>query len=222
MCIESGTGHAVVAGDRCQGRWHSAAWPVLALALAGAAGVAQAQGQGPILSSPVPIAKPVQGGSASASAKGAAPAGGGAGVAPLGTGAGHYSPDSPFPALSKRSDVVPWSVLTAVKPQYNHEVRRMVPVFPPQVQAMHQTSVRIQGYMMPLTPGAQQAHFLVSSVPLTCAFCTPGGPESMVEVHAKVPVKYVLEGVVVQGRLQVLPDDPQGLFYRMTDAVLVK
>jgi hypothetical protein len=76
--------------------------------------------------------------------------------------------------------------------------------------------------MMPLTPGAQQSHFLVSSVPLTCSFCVPGGPESMVEVRTKAPVKYVMEGVVVEGPLQVLPDDPQGLYYRMNDAVLVK
>jgi hypothetical protein len=76
--------------------------------------------------------------------------------------------------------------------------------------------------MMPLEPGEKQKHFLLSSVPLTCSFCVPGGPESMVEVKTKTPVKYVMEPVVVEGNFAVLDDDAYGLYYRMTDAVAVK
>jgi hypothetical protein len=76
--------------------------------------------------------------------------------------------------------------------------------------------------MMPLEPGEKQKHFLLTSVPLTCSFCTPGGPESMVEVFSKNPVKYSLEPVVVDGKFAVLADDPYGLYYRITDAVAVK
>ena len=137
-----------------------------------------------------------------------------------GQGAGTHSPNSPFPELPKRSDVVPWSVLTAVKPKAVG--KRVLPVFSAEVLAMNGTKRRVQGFMMPLAPGTMQSHFLVSSVPLSCSFCTPGGPESMLEVRTPQPVKYSLEGVVVEGTLQVLADDPMGLFYRMTDAVLVK
>jgi hypothetical protein len=35
-------------------------------------------------------------------------------------------------------------------------------------------------------------------------------------------VKYSLGAVVVQGKLQVLQSDPQGLYYRITGAVGVK
>jgi len=59
-------------------------------------------------------------------------------------------------------------------------------------------------------------------VPLTCAFCLPGGPESMVEVKTKTPVKYSMEPVVVEGRFLVLNDDAYGLYYRITDATSVK
>jgi hypothetical protein len=76
--------------------------------------------------------------------------------------------------------------------------------------------------MMPLEPGEKQSHFLLSSVPMTCSFCVPGGPESMVEVKTRTPVRYSMEPVVVEGRLLVLADDPYGLYYRMTDAVPVK
>jgi hypothetical protein len=76
--------------------------------------------------------------------------------------------------------------------------------------------------MMPLEPGERQRHFLLSSVPLSCSFCVPGGPESMVEVKTRTPVKYSLEPVVVEGKFAVLADDPYGLYYRITEAVAVK
>lgn len=143
-----------------------------------------------------------------------------AGGIPSGTGAGVHSPNSPFAPLQERADVLPWSVLTAVKTKV--EKNRILPVFPGNVQALNQKSQRIQGFMMPLEPGEKQKHFLLSSVPLTCSFCTPGGPESMIEVKTKTPVKYVMEAVVVEGQFAVLNDDPYGLYYRMTDAVAVK
>lgn len=116
--------------------------------------------------------------------------------------------------------MLPWSVLTAVKTKV--EKNRMLPVFTASIQALNQKSQRVQGFMMPLDPGEKQKHFLLSSVPLTCPFCLPGGPESMVEVKTKTPVKYSMEPVVVEGQFAVLHDDPNGLYYRVTNAVGVK
>lgn len=182
--------------------------PLLAAAALLAGGAAQAQ-----LSSPMPGVKPVQ---KAASATGSAsPLG-----APLGTGPGVHSPNSPFAPLAPRADVVPWSVLTSVKTKTAKN--RILPVFDLVQMQMHQKSQRIQGFMLPLDPGEKQTHFLLSSVPLTCSFCTPGGPESMVEVKARTPVKATMEPVVVEGRFLVLNDDPYGLYYRMTDAVSVR
>ena len=106
---------------------------------------------------------------------------------PQGSGAGVHSPDSPFAPLPQRGDVVPWSTLTAVKTRV--EKNKVLPQFGREQQALHQKTQRIQGFMMPLEPGEKQSHFLLSSVPLTCGFCTPGGPESMVEVRTKTPVR---------------------------------
>lgn len=139
---------------------------------------------------------------------------------PAGTGPGVHSPDSPFAPLPARSDVVPWSVLTDVKTK--NEKNRILPVFQPQQLGLNQKTQRIQGFMMPLEPGEKQSHFLLSSVPLSCSFCLPGGPESMVEVKTKTPVRYTLDPVTVEGKFAVLNDDPYGLYYRITDAVGVK
>ena len=161
------------------------------------------------------LSSPVAGG-----AKPAAAAAGPGFDLPVGQGAGVHGANSPFPPLSARSDVVPWSVLTAVKTK--NEKNRILPVFTLDQMALNQKTQRIQGFMMPLDPGEKQKHFLLSSVPLTCAFCLPGGPESMVEVKTKTPVKYSMEPVVVEGRFLVLNDDAYGLYYRITDATSVK
>ena len=134
-----------------------------------------------------------------------------------GTGPGVHSPNSPFAPLPERADVVPWSTLTTVKTRVVKN--RILPEFTPPVLALNRKTQRVQGFMMPLEPGEKQRHFLLTSVPLSCSFCLPGGPESMVEVRTKNPVRYTLEPVVVEGDFAVLADDPQGLYYRITNAV---
>jgi hypothetical protein len=139
---------------------------------------------------------------------------------PHGQGAGVHSPLSPFAPLPKRDDVIAWSTLTDITTKV--EKKRIVPVYPAPVAELNQKKLRLQGFMMPLEPGENQRHFLLASVPLTCGFCTPGGPESMVEVRTSKPVKYKLEAVVVEGTFHVLQNDPYGLYYRITGAVGVE
>jgi len=142
------------------------------------------------------------------------------GALPGGSGPGVHSPNSPFAPLPQRQDVLPWSMLSDVK--VKKVKNRVLPDFPAPVQALDDKTQRIQGFMMPLEPGERQKHFLLTSVPLTCSFCTPGGPESMVEVKTKTPVKYTLEPVVVESKFAVLPDDAYGQYYRIVDAVAEK
>lgn len=142
------------------------------------------------------------------------------GGVPSGSGAGVHSPDSPFAPLKERADVLAWSFLTDVKTKV--EKNRLLPVFPPQILVLDGKTQRVQGFMMPLEPGEKQSHFLLSSVPLSCSFCLPGGPESLIEVKSRTPIKYGMEALVVQGRLAVLQDDQYGLYYRITDAVPVR
>lgn len=142
------------------------------------------------------------------------------GALPSVSGPGVHSPNSPFAPLPQRQDVLPWSLLSDVK--VKKVSNRVLPDFPAVVRALDAKTQRVQGFMMPLEPGERQKHFLLTSVPLTCSFCTPGGPESMVEVKTGSPIKYTLEPVVVEGKFAVLPDDVYGLYYRIVDAVVVK
>ncbi len=137
-----------------------------------------------------------------------------------GRGTGYHSPLSAFAPLPRRDDVIPWSTLAQVS--HRVERSRMVPVYAPEVLALHQKKVRLQGFMAPLDPGERQSTFLLSSVPLTCPFCSPGGAESIIQVIARSPIRYTMEGMVVEGRFHVLANDALGFFYRLTDAVSVR
>jgi uncharacterized protein len=122
--------------------------------------------------------------------------------------------------LPDRNDVVSWKVLSQV--ELVKQKDRYVPQFAAAVTALDKKEVKVQGFMMPLQVGDKQSHFVLTAMPQSCAFCMPGGPETMVEVKSKTPVKYTFDAVVLTGKLAVLKDDPTGVFYRLTDAVPAK
>ena len=121
-----------------------------------------------------------------------------------------------FKPLPERKDVVSWKTLSQV--ELVKQKDRYVPQFAKDVSALDQKEVKVQGFMMPLQVGDKQSHFVLTAMPQSCAFCLPGGPESMVEVKSKTPVKYTFDAVVLTGKLTVLKDDPTGVFYRLVDA----
>ena len=125
-----------------------------------------------------------------------------------------------FKPLPDRNDVVSWNVFSQV--ELVKQKDRYVPKFAPAVAALDNKDVKVQGFMMPLQMGDKQSHFVLTAMPQTCSFCMPGGPETMVEVKTKAPVKYTFEPLVLSGKLAVLKDDPTGVFYRLTDAVQSK
>ncbi len=127
---------------------------------------------------------------------------------------------SQFKPLPERSDVLSWKVLSQV--ELVKQKDRYVPQFAKDVAALDQKQVKVQGFIMPLQMGDKQSHFVLTAMPQTCGFCMPGGPESMVEVKSKTPVKYTFEPVVLTGKLSILKEDPTGVFYRLTDAAPAK
>jgi uncharacterized protein len=136
----------------------------------------------------------------------------------VGGGPGFHDPRSAVKPLEERDDVVSWKLLTAVKAKV--EKTKVLPIFPDGVRALDTKSVKVQGFMLPLDPGEKQRHFLLSAVPTSCNFCVPAGPEGLIEVRSKEPVRYTVEAITLQGRFSVLSDDKFGLFYRVADAVV--
>jgi len=130
------------------------------------------------------------------------------------------NPLQAFKPLEERKDVVSWKLLAQVELLKVKD--RFLPQFAAGVAALDKRDVKVQGFMMPLEMGDKQSHFILSAMPQSCAFCLPGGPEQLVEIKSKTPVKYTFEPIVLTGKLAVLKDDPTGVYYRLTDAVPAK
>jgi uncharacterized protein len=121
--------------------------------------------------------------------------------------------------LPEMAGVVSWKSLAQVEPVSRGG--KMVPEFSREILGLDKQVVRVYGFMTPLDMTDQQKHFLLSAVPASCPFCMPAGPEAIVEVMSKMPVKYGVEPIIIGGTLSLLKDDQSGLLYRMTEAELV-
>jgi len=121
--------------------------------------------------------------------------------------------------LPEKQGVVSWRTLAQVEPV--KQGNKMVPQFSKDILGLDQKDVRVQGFIIPLEMSEQQQHFLLSAVPPHCPFCLPAGPDAIVEVHAKKPLPYGFDPVVVAGKFSVIADDPSGVLYRINDAEAV-
>ena len=119
--------------------------------------------------------------------------------------------------LPDRQGVVSWKTLASVEPV--KQGAKMVLRFNKEILDLDKQRVRVQGFVLALDISQQeQKHFLITAVPPHCPFCLPAGPDAIVEVFAKKPVRYDSEPIVVSGKLAVLRDDPSGVLYRLTEA----
>jgi uncharacterized protein len=122
--------------------------------------------------------------------------------------------------LPERAGIVSWRTLAQVSPVKKGD--RMVPSFSKAILALDRKDAKIQGFMIPLDVGDKQKRFLITAVPTHCSFCLPAGPDGIVEVIAKTPVRFTYEPIVVAGRFSVIDDDASGLMYRLSDAAQVE
>lgn len=122
-----------------------------------------------------------------------------------------------LPLTAYAQSDVSWDTLAKVK--LMKEDNKFVPQFEPAVQNLGGREIKIKGFMMPLDQAAKQQHFILSANPVTnCFYCLPGGPESMVEVRTDKPVEFSYDPIMLAGKLELLTDDPMGMYYRLSDA----
>jgi hypothetical protein len=178
-------------------------------------GPAVAQSAVPRSEPTLPAPNAVQSGAAQAGAPAPGKAAAGAGNPPPPFGGHAGAQPLVSPPLPVVPGTVPWDLLAQVKTVRVKD--KFLPEFPPSVRKLDRQDVRIVGFMMPLQTGEKQSHFLLTVTSQTCAFCVPTGPEGIVEVKTKNPVKVTFEPLVIAGRLEVLKDDPLGVYYRISD-----
>jgi len=97
------------------------------------------------------------------------------------------------------------------------------PVFSDKVKELAEQEVTVKGYIIPVEGYKSHTEFIFSAYPYNmCFFCGGAGPETVMEVLSKEPVKYSAEQVVLKGKLVLNSDDINRLMYLLEDAVIVK
>lgn len=98
-----------------------------------------------------------------------------------------------------------------------------MPVFGDEVRKLDGKEITIKGYVIPVEGYKSHKEFVFSAFPYSmCFFCGGAGPETVMEVFSKEPIKYSADPITIKGRLKLNPDDINRLMYALHDAVLVK
>jgi hypothetical protein len=90
------------------------------------------------------------------------------------------------------------------------------PAFTPEVEDLNGRIIKVKGFMFPLEATEGQKLFLFGPFPVNCPFQYHVGPSLVIEVHAPKPIAFTYDPLVLEGRLELVRDDPDtGVFYRL-------
>ncbi|MCS5491873.1 hypothetical protein [Algoriphagus limi] len=126
---------------------------------------------------------------------------------------------------AKAQDTNVWRSLAEVSYKISEDEfgELYVPVFSDKIQKLEGTVVEADGYIIPFEGMFKPEHIILSSLPLAeCFFCGSGGPETVMEVMLRDPIKYTSKRVRVRGKLTLNAKDPEKLMYILQDAELVQ
>ena len=93
------------------------------------------------------------------------------------------------------------------------------PVFSEEIRALDGQTVTVRGFIIPTEGYKSHTEFILSAFPYSmCFFCGGAGPETVMEVFSKTPVKFTAEAITLQGTLKLNSDDINRLMYFLEDA----
>ena len=120
-----------------------------------------------------------------------------------------------------------WKTLAKVtyKKEYNELLgyKIDVPVFEKSIKQLDGKEVSVRGYIIPTDGYKSHTEFVFSAFPYNmCFFCGQAGPETVMEINAKTPVKYSTEPVTLRGILKLNDKDINRLMFSLSNAVLVE
>jgi len=120
-----------------------------------------------------------------------------------------------------------WKTLAKItyKKQYDEMLgfKVDIPVFGEDVKKMAGKQVEVKGYIVPVDGYKSHTEFVFSAFPYNmCFFCGGAGPETVMEVQTKSPIKYTAEPIIIKGKLELNDSDVNRLMYSLKDAELIK
>ena len=111
-----------------------------------------------------------------------------------------------------------WTTLYKTKISTKNAGESYEAVFPDEVKKLDGTLIKISGFILPLESEEKFKHFLLSKRTPTCFYCPPGEPNEIIEVFADKATEWEDDLVVYQGKFQLVNNQEQGIFFKLTEA----
>ncbi len=112
-----------------------------------------------------------------------------------------------------------WVTLFGVK--YGDWKTVFKPTYTDKIKALNGQKITIKGFLIPLEQKVKHSFFLLSAFPFdACFYCGKAGPESVIEVTVKKPLKDTKTPITITGTLRLNFDNPDHLFYLINDGEL--
>jgi hypothetical protein len=108
-----------------------------------------------------------------------------------------------------------WTKLTKCKLDYDEDKGTYSIHVTPEVKALDGKTITVRGFVLPMDGSDRTQHFLISRNTPVCMYCPPGQPNEVVEVQAKRPIAWTNKIVAVTGKLSLINDGEQALFFRV-------
>jgi hypothetical protein len=122
-----------------------------------------------------------------------------------------------FFALPAHAQDEIWQDLMGVKSIQKRDA--YTPKFEAKQWAYDGKKITITGYMYAYEEAPVHKFFMLSFYPVSmCFFCGGAGPESVIEVTMKKPLKFTSRKITLTGTLQLNQDNPERLFYFLLNA----
>lgn len=138
------------------------------------------------------------------------------------------SPET-MPLPKAKEGTVGWQIFLSTKEKekkitypdgsYAFEV---TPIFADTIKVLEGKRIKLHGFMFPLEQAQKQGNFLLGPYPPSCPFHYHVPPALMIEVKARKPVAFSWDELTMEGTLTLLAKAPNGVYYELTDAVVVK
>ena len=119
------------------------------------------------------------------------------------------------PALRAQDDM--WKTLMSVK--YEQKRDAYTPKFEAKHKALEGKEITLTGYMYAYEEAPVHKFFMLSFYPVSmCYFCGGAGPESVVEISMKKPLRHTSKQITIKGTLKLNATDTDRLFYVLLNA----
>jgi hypothetical protein len=108
-----------------------------------------------------------------------------------------------------------WAKLVKCKLDYDEAKGTYSIHVTPEVKALDGKTITVKGFVLPMDGSDRTSHFLISRNTPVCLYCPPGQPNEVVEVRSKRPMAWTNKIVAVTGKLSLINDGEQALFFRV-------